>query len=415
MTGRIFKELLRRPTGLSALCVLCLLYLAAIFAGFLAPYTTNEQNLTQTYHPPTKIFWHNGGLHAQAYERIDPSTAEYRAIDGQSYPIGFFVEGFPYKLFGLFSVKTHLFGISETAAGPPAAGPTKPTMATAEDTTADDTPAASATTTSTATTSAATANANADAAAVQPQSAAIDGEAAPAPRPRIYLLGSDSTGRDVFSRLLYGSRISLTIGLVGISITTALGFLIGGLSGYFGGRFDFVAMRGVEFLMAIPGLYLLLALRSALAPYFVQFGSDAMFLLIVAILSLIGWAGAARVLRGLSLSLSRQQFVLAAESMGQRPLAILCKHILPNLASYLLVAAMLSIPGYILGEAALSFLGLGIQEPAASWGLMLSQTQDVKVFYLNFWWLLSPGAAIVVTVMAFNVLGNSLRDIIAPK
>jgi peptide/nickel transport system permease protein len=229
---------------------------------------------------------------------------------------------------------------------------------------------------------------------------------------RLYLLGSDSTGRDVFSRLLYGARVSLFIGLLGITITTTLGFLVGGLSGYFGGRCDFIAMRAVEFMMAMPGLYLLLALRSALAPHF---ESDQMFFVIVIILSLIGWAGTARVLRGMTLSIRQHQYVMAAESMGQPPLVILRRHVLPNLVSYLLVAATLSIPGYILGEAALSFLGLGIQEPSASWGLMLSQAQDVKVFYLNFWWLLTPGLAIFVTVIAYNVLGDVLRDIVDPK
>ncbi|MGJ8638570.1 MAG: ABC transporter permease [Opitutaceae bacterium] len=228
----------------------------------------------------------------------------------------------------------------------------------------------------------------------------------------LYLMGSDSTGRDVFSRLVYGSRVSLFIGLLGITITTTLGFLVGGLSGYFGGRTDFVAMRLVEFMMAMPGLYLLLALRSALAPHF---ASDQMFFVIIIILSLIGWAGTARILRGMTLALSQNQYVIAAESMGQSPFAILRKHILPNLVSYLLVAATLSIPGYVLGEAALSFLGLGIQEPAASWGLMLSQAQDIKVFRLNFWWLLMPGFAIFVTVIAYNVLGDVLRDIVDPK
>jgi peptide/nickel transport system permease protein len=228
----------------------------------------------------------------------------------------------------------------------------------------------------------------------------------------VYLLGSDSTGRDVFSRLVFGARVSLFIGLLGITITMVLGFIVGGLSGYFGGRVDFVAMRMVEFMMAIPGLYLLLALRSALAPHF---ASDQMFFVIVVILALIGWAGTARVLRGMTLSLRQNQYVMAAESMGQSPLVILRKHILPNLISYLLVAATLSIPGYVLGEAALSFLGLGIQEPSASWGLMLSQAQDVKVFYLNFWWMLTPGIAIFVTVIAYNVLGDVMRDIVDPK
>jgi peptide/nickel transport system permease protein len=229
---------------------------------------------------------------------------------------------------------------------------------------------------------------------------------------RIYILGSDSMGRDVFSRLLYGAQISLSIGFIGITITMVLGFLVGGLSGYFGGMFDFMSMRFVELLMAIPGLYLLLALRSALAPYF---ESSQMYLVIVVILSLVGWAGTARIIRGLSLSIAQRQFVLAAQEMGQSTFKILIKHILPNLVSYLLVAATLSIPAYILGEAALSFLGLGIQEPSASWGLMLKQAQQMRVFMLNYWWMFTPGVLIFITVIAFNVLGDALRDIVDPR
>lgn len=225
---------------------------------------------------------------------------------------------------------------------------------------------------------------------------------------RIYLLGSDASGRDVFSRLMYGAQVSLSIGFVGIAATMVLGFLIGGLSGYFGGTFDFFAMRLVEFLMAIPGLYLLLALRSALAPHF---GSSQMYFMIVIILSLLGWAGSARVIRGMSLSLAKRQFVQAAEGMGQSPLKIIVKHFLPNVMGFLVVSATLSIPGYILGEAALSFLGLGIQEPEASWGLMLSQAQsDVKILMLGFWWMLLPGAAIFLTVLCFNIVGERLSD-----
>lgn len=229
---------------------------------------------------------------------------------------------------------------------------------------------------------------------------------------RIYLLGSDGTGRDVFSRLLYGAQVSLSIGFIGIMITMTLGFFVGGIAGYFGGKVDFGAMRSVEFIMAIPTLYLLIALRGALADYF---DPGQMYLVIVIILSFIGWAGAARIIRGMALSLRQRPFVLAAEVMGQSTFRILFKHFLPNLASYLLVAATLSIPGYILAEAALSFLGLGIQEPGASWGLMLRQAQELKVFTLGIWWLLTPGFAIFVTVIAFNMLGDVLRDIVDPK
>ena len=217
----------------------------------------------------------------------------------------------------------------------------------------------------------------------------------------------------MFSRLLYGARVSLSIGFVGIAITMVLGFLVGGLAGYFGGAFDFIAMRFVEFLMAIPSLYLLLAMRSALAPHF---DSAQMYIMIVIILSALGWAGTARVIRGMSLSLANTQYVQAAKAMGESPVKIIVKHFLPNVLSYLIVAATLSIPAYVLGEAALSFLGLGIQEPSASWGLMLAQAQnDTKVLMLGFWWMLTPGIAIFTTVICFNILGDILRDIADPK
>jgi len=231
---------------------------------------------------------------------------------------------------------------------------------------------------------------------------------------RLYLLGADDTGRDIFSRLLHGARISLSIGFIGISITMILGFIVGASAGYFGGTVDFTAMRLVELLMSIPGLYLLLALRSALITP--EMSSAQVYTIIVIILSIVSWAGAARIIRGMTLSIRNRAFVTAAESMGQSVPKILIKHILPNLASYLLVAATLAIPGYILAEAALSFLGLGISEPSASWGLMLKQSQgNMIVFFMNFWWMLTPGFAIFITVIAFNVLGDVLRDIVDPK
>lgn len=234
------------------------------------------------------------------------------------------------------------------------------------------------------------------------------------PDARLYLLGADDTGRDIFSRLLYGARISLSIGFIGISITLILGFIVGSLAGYYGGTVDFVAMRLVELLMSIPALYLLLALRSALISP--DLSPAQVYIVIVVLLSVIGWAGTARIIRGMTLSIRNRSYVLAAESMGQSLPKILIKHILPNLASYLLVAATLSIPGYILAEAALSFLGLGISEPSASWGLMLKQSQgNMIVFFMNFWWMLTPGFAIFITVIAYNVLGDVLRDSVDPK
>lgn len=225
-------------------------------------------------------------------------------------------------------------------------------------------------------------------------------------------LGSDDTGKCVFSRLIYGSQISLSIGILGISITMTIGFLYGAFSGYLGGLSDSIMMRLVEFLMSVPTLYLLLALRSALVDHF---SSDQMFLMITLILAFLGWMGTARIIRGMSLSIRQRSYVLASETMGQSKLKILALHILPNVFSYLLVAATLSVPGYILGEAALSFLGLGITDPSVSWGLMLSQAQDPKVFAFNLWWVLSPGVAIFLTVMSYNILGDVLRDAVDPK
>ncbi|MBO7522126.1 MAG: ABC transporter permease, partial [Opitutales bacterium] len=327
-------KILKTPRGAVAFSVLALFYFGAAFADFLAPYDASAPRLSTPFHPPAKIFFKDGALHAQIYENVDPSISKYVPVEGLSVPVKFFPRKKGAKLLGFIPIGRSLFGADS-----------------------------------------------------------------PDPNARVYLLGSDSTGRDVFSRLLYGAQISLSIGFIGIAITMVIGFIVGGLSGYFGGSFDFVCMRFVEFLMSVPSLYLLLAMRSALAPHFT---SSQMYAMIVIILSAIGWAGSARVIRGMSLSLAKRQFVQAAQAMGENPLKIILRHFLPNVLGFLIVSATLSIPSYILGEAALSFLGLGIQEPSASWGLMLSQAQnDTKILMLGFWWMLVPGLAIFITVLAF--------------
>ena len=222
----------------------------------------------------------------------------------------------------------------------------------------------------------------------------------------IYLLGTDQFGRDVCSRLLYGSQISLSIGILGIALSFSFGLIFGGISGYFGGWTDTTIMRLCELIMSIPALYLIISLRSTFPP---QLSSTQVYAMIVVILSCIGWASMARVIRGMTLSLRERQFVLAARTLGQTDLKVILRHILPGTFSYVIVAATLSVPYYILGEVVLSFLGVGIQEPDASWGLMLSAAQNTE-YLRNYPWLLAPGAAIFITVLAFNFLGDGLRD-----
>ncbi|MFH1655006.1 MAG: ABC transporter permease [Candidatus Omnitrophota bacterium] len=227
---------------------------------------------------------------------------------------------------------------------------------------------------------------------------------------RISLWGADFRGRDLFSRILYGARVSLSIGLFGVAISLILGLLVGGISGYYGGKIDNIIMRICEMIMMIPGFYLMLALRAAFPP---NLSSLQIYLLIVVIFSFIGWAGMARVIRGMAISLREREYVLAAKALGISDIKIIFRHILPHTISYSIVAASLSIPGYILGESGLSLLGLGIQDPHASWGNLLSQAMGIM--QIKFYpWILLPGLFIFITVMAFNLLGDGLRDALDP-
>jgi len=227
----------------------------------------------------------------------------------------------------------------------------------------------------------------------------------------VYLCGTDQFGRDILSRLLYGSQISLSIGLVGILLSFSIGMTVGALAGYYGGRVDNVIMRLCELIMSIPGLYLIMSLRATFPP---KLSSTQVYLLIILILSFIRWAGAARVIRGMTLSLRERQFILAARALGQTTWQTIVRHLLPNTFSYAIVAATLSVPYYILGEVVLSFLNVGIQEPDASWGIMLNAAQNTE-YLRSYPWLLAPGVAIFITVLAFNFLGDGLRDAVDTK
>jgi peptide/nickel transport system permease protein len=223
---------------------------------------------------------------------------------------------------------------------------------------------------------------------------------------RIYLLGSDIQGRDIFGRLLFGARISMTVGIVAIAFSYPIGMLIGGIAGYFGGMIDNVLMRLVEAVMSFPTFFLLLALAASLPS---SLTSVQRYLLITVILSFVSWAGQARIIRGMVLSLRQQEYVEAARAAGASDLAIIVRHILPQTSSWVIVSASLAIPLYTLTEAGLSFLGLGIQDPQASWGNMLQEAREPSALLLHPW-LLSSGVALVIAVIAFNLFGDGLRD-----
>ncbi|MFP4015387.1 MAG: ABC transporter permease [Halanaerobiales bacterium] len=227
----------------------------------------------------------------------------------------------------------------------------------------------------------------------------------------LFLMGTDNFGRDIFSRILFGGRISMFIGILGILITTIFGVTIGSISGYYGGFIDSILMRMSEIILSIPQFYLLLALAAVLP---ISMTSTMRFLLIIVILSFISWAGMSRVIRGMVLSIKNEDYVKAAKALGATDLRIIFKHVIPSTATYVIINATLAVPGYILMESGLSFLGLGIQEPDPSWGNMLTSAQKVTKI-TNYPWVLIPGLMIFIAVLFYNILGDGVRDALDPK
>lgn len=349
--GRVFWGQIRRsPLAIAGGVLLLLFYGAALFAPFLAPYSPEEMDRSRFYHPPQKLHFRD----AAGRFTLVPHVAPTRLVDpGDLRYVEDPAARVPLRLFPR-GARYELFGFLPTdrhlyGVDPPA---------------------------------------------------------------RFYLLGTDPYGRDVWSRLLFGGQISLTVGLVGIAISFSIGLVLGGISGYFGGWVDSVIQRIIELLLSIPPLYLIIALR---ATFPADLESRQIYLAIVAILAFIGWAALARIIRGMVLSLRKQEYVAAAEALGMSRWRIIVRHILPNTMSFVIVAATLAIPGYILGEVFLSFIGAGVQEPSASWGNMLNQARTLRVLNSFQWLLWAPGIAIFLTVMSFNFLGDGLRDALDPR
>lgn len=347
----IIKQLLKDKFARVALIVLGIIYFALLFADFLAPYTKDFSDRSMAYVPPSKVFTidENG-----KFSR--PYTYNYiREFDSENLQMIYKLDHSQKHYLKFFSRGQNykFLGII----------PMKRHFVTTDES------------------------------------------------GRLYLLGTDINGRDIFSRLLFGGRISMTIGFLALFVLFPIGLLYGGISGYFGGKVDMIMMRFAEAVMSIPSFYLLIILASILPS---GMTSIQRFILIVIILALIGWAGFARVVRGMVLSIKTQEFVQAAKTIGQSKLGIIIKHILPQTTSYVIVAMTLSVPSYILSESGLSFLGLGIQQPDASWGNMLKEAQEfTNIIYRP--WLLTPGFLIFVAVLAFNVIGDTIRDILDPK
>ncbi|MBQ0051861.1 MAG: ABC transporter permease, partial [Treponema sp.] len=298
---RVLLYLKSRPLAFASLIFIAFLYIIMIFAPFFAPYSPTRSFEEDSFHP-ANVELTSKGLMVREHRVLNSLTWKYARVRGLNHKLDFFVHGEEYSVFGI-KCSLHLFG-------------TRPDETTGE---------------------------------IYP----------------VFLFGSDNLGRDLFSRIVYGSRISLTIGFVASFISLVLAIILGGLSGFFGGATDWTIMRFSEFFMLIPGLYLILFLRSLLNS---SMDSGQSYMIITLILSLVGWPGSARTLRGMIHAIKREEFVQNAILEGIPSLNIIFRHIIPQITSLLIVSTTLAVPGFIMSETTLSYLGLGIADPAVSWG-----------------------------------------------
>jgi peptide/nickel transport system permease protein len=327
-------------------------YLVVPGADFLAYSNPDVSEAQRSLMPPQRVYWFDGGrfgpyVHAVKGAR-DPQTFKrvYRADPSEKIPIRFFAQGFAYRFLGLFPMTRHLIGVDGGRD-------------------ADKT---------------------------------------------IFLLGTDVQGRDLWSRLMYGTRISLTIGLCGVTMSLILGVVLGGLSGFYGGSVDTLIQRVIEVLRSIPTIPLWMGLAAALPR---DWSILQVYFAITIIISLLAWTELARVVRGRFLALREEDFVVSARLVGCSQMRTIFVHMVPSFMSHIIAATTLALPAMIVSETSLSFLGLGLRPPAISWGVLLQQAQNVQTVAISPW-LMLPAVPVIIAVMAFNFLGDGLRDAADP-
>lgn len=345
----VWRRFKRHRLGMAGAAITGLIYLLVLFVEVIAPHGPQTYTASHAYHVPQKIHWFNAGKF-QPYVLGHTSNTDYntglRTFTPEPdtiIPLGFWVKGDPYSLWGLFDGDRHLFGPVNS----------------------DD---------------------------------------------RVYFAGADRLGRDVLSRTIHATRVSMTIGLVGVALSLTLGLLLGGLSGYLGGWTDVGLQRLIEFLQSLPSIPLWIGLAAAIPPTAPPLQT---YFLITVILSIIGWTSLARIVRGKFLALKEEDFIAAARLDGNGPMRIIFRHMAPNFLSHLIAVVTLAIPGMIIAETSLSFLGVGLRQPVVSWGVLLQEAQNIRSI-ATAPWLFLPGVFVVIAVLALNFLGDGLRDAADP-